>query len=148
MNILVIGEVCTDKFIYCKINRLSPEAPVPILSPTYTTKNSGMAGNVVANLKALEPTCITMLLGQTEVITKTRYIEEKSNHMFLRVDEGEENITPIKWSKDFETIIKDSDLVIVSDYNKGFLSENDIEYICNSHPLVFLDTKKISNFLR
>ena len=142
MNILVIGEVCTDKFIYCKINRLSPEAPVPILSPTCTTKNSGMAGNVVANLKALEPTCITMLLGQTEVITKTRYIEEKSNHMFLRVDEGEENITPIKWSKDFETIIKDSDLVIVSDYNKGFLDNTNLWNIGHLSKLSILDTKR------
>ena len=142
MKILVIGEVCTDKFIYCKINRLSPEAPVPVLTPTHTTKNSGMAGNVVANLKALEPICITMLLGQTEVITKTRYVEEKSNHMFLRVDEGEKNVTPIKWTKDFETIIKDSDLVIVSDYNKGFLDTTSLWNIGHLSKLSILDTKR------
>jgi bifunctional ADP-heptose synthase (sugar kinase/adenylyltransferase) len=142
MKVLVIGETCVDKFVYCKINRLSPEAPVPILTPCKTTKNSGMAGNVVANLKALEPTCITMLLGQTEVITKTRYVEEKSNHMFLRLDEGEENITPIKWTKDFETIIKDSDLVIVSDYNKGFLDTTSLWNIGHLSKLSILDTKR------
>jgi D-beta-D-heptose 7-phosphate kinase/D-beta-D-heptose 1-phosphate adenosyltransferase len=142
MNILVIGEVCTDKFIYCKIDRLSPEAPVPILTPVKTTKNSGMAGNVVSNLKALEPTYHTMLMGQTEVITKTRYVEEKSNHMFLRLDEGEETITPLKWTLDFETILKNSDIVIVSDYNKGFLDDNHLWTIGHLAKLSILDTKR------
>jgi len=142
MNILVIGEVCTDKFIYCKIDRLSPEAPVPILTPVKTTKNSGMAGNVISNLKALEPSYYTMLLGQNEVITKTRYIEEKSNHMFLRVDEGENKITPLKWTLDFETILKNSDIVIVSDYNKGFLDDNHLWTIGHLAKLSILDTKR------
>lgn len=142
MNILVIGEVCTDKFIYCKIDRLSPEAPVPILTPVKTTKNSGMAGNVVSNLKALEPTYYTMLMGQNEVIIKTRYVEEKSNHMFLRLDEGEETVTPLKWTLDFETILKDSDIVIVSDYNKGFLDDNHLWTIGHLAKLSILDTKR------
>ena len=29
-KVVVIGEQCTDKFVYCEVNRLSPEAPVPI----------------------------------------------------------------------------------------------------------------------
>ena len=53
MKILVIGDSCIDKFIYCEINRICPEAPVPILKPLYETTNEGMAGNVVANLKSL-----------------------------------------------------------------------------------------------
>jgi D-beta-D-heptose 7-phosphate kinase/D-beta-D-heptose 1-phosphate adenosyltransferase len=142
LKILVIGEECTDKFVYCKVNRLSPEAPVPVLIPVKTTKNSGMAGNVVANLKALEPTYITMLMAQTEVITKTRYVEEKSNHMFFRLDEGEETINPIRWSKDFETILKDADLVIVSDYNKGFLDTTSLWNIGHLAKLSILDTKR------
>jgi sugar/nucleoside kinase (ribokinase family) len=32
---------------------------------------------------------------------------------------------------------------VISDYNKGYLAHSDIEYICQSHPLVFLDTKKV-----
>ncbi len=123
LKILVIGEECTDKFVYCKVNRLSPEAPVPVLIPVKTTKNSGMAGNVVANLKALEPTYITMLMAQTEVITKTRYVEEKSNHMFFRLDEGEETINPIRWSKDFETILKDAQKEVRLDNLDNELSE-------------------------
>jgi len=142
MNILVIGEVCTDKFIYCKIDRLSPEAPVPILTPVKTTQNSGMAGNVISNLKALEPSYYTMLLGQNEVITKTRYIEEKSNHMFLRVDEGEDKITPFKWTQDIDIILGQSDIVIVSDYNKGFLTNGDLKEIARKSKLSILDSKR------
>ena len=33
MKILVIGELCVDRFIYCDVKRLSPEAPVPVLKP-------------------------------------------------------------------------------------------------------------------
>jgi D-beta-D-heptose 7-phosphate kinase/D-beta-D-heptose 1-phosphate adenosyltransferase len=142
MNILVIGEVCTDKFIYCKIDRLSPEAPVPILTPVKTTQNSGMAGNVISNLKALEHSYYTMLLGQNEVITKTRYIEEKSNHMFLRVDEGEDKITPFKWTQDIDIILGQSDIVIVSDYNKGFLTNGDLKEIARKSKLSILDSKR------
>jgi ribokinase len=58
--------------------------------------------------------------------------------MFFRVDKPLQ-IKPI----DFNNLELDTDIVIISDYNKGFLSESDIADICNSHPLVFLDTKKI-----
>jgi bifunctional ADP-heptose synthase (sugar kinase/adenylyltransferase) len=99
MKIVVIGEICVDKFIYCEVNRLSPEAPVPVLNPFNTVTNAGMAGNTVANIQILSPESQIVVLGQMENITKTRYIEQKSNHMFLRVDEGEDKITPFKWSR-------------------------------------------------
>ena len=42
-KILVIGETCDDIFIYGQVNRLNPEAPVPIIKPTHQTMNKGMA---------------------------------------------------------------------------------------------------------
>ena len=51
-NVLVVGDSCTDIFIYGDINRLSPEAPVPVFNPIKRVKNGGMSKNVVANLKA------------------------------------------------------------------------------------------------
>ncbi len=48
MKILVIGDSCTDVFIYGYTRRLCPEGPVPILEPSRTITNQGMAGNVVA----------------------------------------------------------------------------------------------------
>ena len=50
IKFLVIGDGCTDVHIYGKCNRLSPEAPVPILNPIKTIKNGGMAKNVKSNL--------------------------------------------------------------------------------------------------
>lgn len=142
VKVLVIGEVCVDTFVYCEAKRLSPEAPIPVLTPINTVKNQGMAGNTLANVKALVPDYYTTYLGQRESITKTRYVEAKSNHMFLRVDEGEEKITPFRWTLDYDILIGQSDIVIVSDYNKGFLSNADIKEIGRKSKLSILDSKR------
>jgi len=141
-RILVIGEQCVDKFVYCNAKRLSPEAPVPVLNPIKTTKNPGMAGNTLANARALAPDYFTMSLGQNEPITKTRYVEEKSNHMFLRLDEGENKITPFKWTMDIDVLIGQADIVIVSDYNKGFLTLGDLREIGRKSKLSIIDSKR------
>lgn len=118
MVILVIGEVCEDVFIYGSVNRLSPEAPVPIFVPKRVVRNSGMAGNVVNNVNSLVVGKKTHLIRQIGTITKTRYVDDKSNHMFIRVDDGDDNVK--LYDKEFNTT--NYDVVIVSDYNKGFLS--------------------------
>ena len=141
-KILVIGEQCVDKFVYCNAKRLSPEAPVPVINPIKITKNPGMAGNTLANTKALAPDYYTMSLGQNEPITKTRYVEEKSNHMFLRLDEGEDKITPFKWTMDIDVLIGQADIVIVSDYNKGFLTLGDLREIGRKAKLSIIDSKR------
>ena len=125
---LVIGEFCEDVFIYGKTLRLSPEAPVPVFNPIRTVKNSGMAGNVYNNLKSLDDKAIVHIVRQTGIMRKTRYVDDKSNHMFMRVDEGEE-FTKL-YDKDFD--VSNYDLVIVSDYNKGFLSNDHLMQIGNT----------------
>jgi len=142
MNILVIGESCIDKFIYGGVNRLSPEAPVPVFSPIETTQNPGMAGNVVANVKALEPGYRVLHLTQEESIYKTRYVDAKTNHMFIRVDEGENNITPFKWTPLMDVHLGQADVAIVSDYNKGFLSNADLKEIARKSKISILDSKR------
>jgi len=141
-KILIIGECCTDEFVYCNVNRLSPEAPVPVLNPVYTTKNSGMAGNVYENVCALDLESDIILCYQDEDIIKRRYIDVKSNHMFLRVDTGEDKITPFDYSDNITQQIKEADLVIVSDYNKGFLDNNVLWDIGHLAKLSILDTKR------
>ena len=86
IKILVIGELCVDRFVYGNVNRLSPEAPVPVLNPVETIENKGMAGNVVENLKSLMDDVEILHWHQHEKIVKTRYVDKKSNHMFIRVD--------------------------------------------------------------
>jgi len=148
MKVLVIGETCVDRFIYCDAPRLSPEAPVPVLNPLYAIDNPGMAGNTAANILALVPDAKIMKSDQKETITKTRYVEEKSNHMFLRVDEGETYIKPFQWTPKIDIMIGQSDIVVVSDYNKGFLRDADLREIARKSTLSILDSKrKLTNEL-
>jgi len=142
IKILIIGETCVDKFIYCKASRLSPEAPVPILNPLYTTHNAGMAANTAANVKALLPNSSISYLIQDGDITKTRYIEEKSNHMFLRVDKGEDSIKSFKWGLEVDVMLGEADITIISDYNKGFLNDLDLQEIAAKSKLSILDSKR------
>jgi bifunctional ADP-heptose synthase (sugar kinase/adenylyltransferase) len=143
MKVLVIGETCVDKFLYCETNRLSPEAPVPVLNILSTTQNKGMAGNTSSNVYAIEPNAVVDEIHQLNIITKTRYVEQKSNHMFVRVDEGEEDIDCLKWGGDLKNKIINADIVIVSDYDKGFLSNYDIEMVGKLSKLSILDSKRI-----
>ena len=142
MKIVVIGETCVDKFIYCNINRLSPEAPVPVLIPKYTEVNQGMSGNTCANIKALSPNSQVIHFSNLKQITKTRYVEEKTNHMFLRVDEGDNNIESFEWKDDYKHFIEEANIVIVSDYDKGYLKDIDLIKIATHSKLSILDSKR------
>jgi bifunctional ADP-heptose synthase (sugar kinase/adenylyltransferase) len=137
-KILVIGDGCKDIFKYGKCDRLSPEAPVPVFKPTKSKSNGGMALNTYANLKALGVECDIITNSST---TKTRYVDEISNQMLLRVDKKDE-IESICSGALLTIEYDEYSAIVISDYNKGFLSEGDIEYISNKHPLTFLDTKK------
>jgi len=143
-KILVIGELGTDVYVYGEVNRLSPEAPIPVLNPVRTVLNDGMAGNVVRNINVLSPSSEILHWHQTEKITKTRYVHEKSNQMILRVDEGElYGIGPIGFlSPEMKDTISQSDMVIISDYNKGYLTEEKINEIAEYSKLCIVDTKK------
>lgn len=138
IKILVIGESCLDKFIYCDTTRLSPEAPVPVLIPKRIVTNLGMAGNVYNNIKSLNNKVDVTLISQDKEIIKTRYVDDKSNHLFIRVDEGETEIVPFFNSIKYKTY----DIVIVSDYNKGFLTNEDLEIIGKNSRLSILDSKR------
>ena len=142
INILVIGEKCIDKFMYCDVSRFSPEAPVPVLNPIEVVENDGMAGNVVRNLTALSKDISVTHWYQDEVITKTRFVEKKSNHMFLRLDEGECKISNIELTNNKISDIKNYDVVIVSDYDKGFISSEDLLKIGKSSKVSILDSKR------
>ena len=142
MKVLVIGETCVDKFVYCEVNRMSPEAPVPVLNPINITTNKGMSGNTAANISALFPESIVAEIHQKQEISKTRFVEEKSNHMFLRVDEGDDFDDKFKWSSFNDDSIGEADIVIVSDYNKGFLSDLDLKEISLKSTLSILDSKR------
>jgi len=141
-NVLVVGETCSDIFVYGKSSRLCPDVPVPVFVPEKKVENPGMAGNTAKNLEALG--IKVDLIHQSKPITKTRYVESKLNYTFLRVDEGENEVSP-RANYLFDTQqrpLMDYDAVVISDYGKGFLTEERIETYCCSHPNTFVDTKK------
>jgi D-beta-D-heptose 7-phosphate kinase/D-beta-D-heptose 1-phosphate adenosyltransferase len=140
-KILIVGDSCMDVYVYGKCIRMCPDAPVPVMVPQETITYPGMAGNVVRNIEALGAEVTT--LTNKEQIYKTRYVDSKTNHMFIRVDTGEEHIERVK---DLEKInFKAFDAVVISDYCKGFLEEEDIAYIAENSYRTFLDTKKVIN---
>ena len=136
MKILVIGDSCVDVFIYGIIERLAPEAPVPVIKPVFQRENPGMALNVVANLTALGAE-VDIITNDAD-IRKVRYVDERYNQLVLRVDENDKCE---RYDGVYETV--DYDAIIISDYCKGFLTEEDIESFAERAECpVFLDTKK------
>jgi D-glycero-beta-D-manno-heptose-7-phosphate kinase len=137
-KILVIGDSCRDVHVYCTCNRMCPDKPVPILQIVDQTDNPGMAKNVYRNIKSMVDSCDIVTNSNWYNITKTRFVHRSTNHMFFRLDSSEEmqriNLDDVSYSYDY---------IVISDYDKGFLTTADIETISGRHPNVFLDTKKV-----
>jgi D-beta-D-heptose 7-phosphate kinase/D-beta-D-heptose 1-phosphate adenosyltransferase len=135
-KILLIGDTCEDIYTYGNVNRISPEAPVPIFEPRYTTYHDGMAGNVRRNLEALGCS-VDFIRGKTS--KKKRLIDERTKQQLLRLDEDiiSEPVT-------FETAIPPIyDAIVISDYNKGTVSYELIEELAKEVDVpIFVDTKK------
>ena len=141
-KILVIGEKCIDRFMYCDVSRFSPEAPVPVLNPVEIVENDGMAGNVVRNILAMKSDSLVAHWYQDEIITKTRFVEKKSNHMFLRLDDGESNISKVELIDERVEELSNFNIVIVSDYDKGFMTNDDLLTIGKNSKVSILDSKR------
>jgi bifunctional ADP-heptose synthase (sugar kinase/adenylyltransferase) len=136
-KVLVIGESCTDIFVYGTSKRKSPEGNGPVFVPISETYGLGMAGNTANNLMAMGLDVDTYF--DKGNITKTRYVNKDTNELYLRLDEND--ITDRINIIDLPDLVK-YDVVVISDYCKGFLNEEDIAKIASLHSLVILDTKK------
>lgn len=133
-NILLIGDNCLDVYQYGTIDRLSPEAPVPIFVPTHKEEREGMAGNVYANLVKLGCN-VNLLCGHTNI--KTRLIDSRSRQQIVRIDNDVKS-SPIR----FDTMIPIYDAIVISDYGKGVVDYTLIESILDEVKCpVFIDTK-------
>lgn len=147
-KILVVGDSCLDSYLLGDCKRLSPEAPVPVFTLVEEKQFPGMAFNVANNLSGFGNE--VKLYTNTEMPSKVRFIDGKSMQHLLRFDSDDEikHIT----SETFNAIRNDIDkydALIISDYNKGFLSDLDIWDLCtfalvNQVP-IFADTKKNDN---
>jgi rfaE bifunctional protein kinase chain/domain len=153
VKILVVGDVMLDRYWRGSVERISPEAPVPVVRLEKTSLSAGGAANVAANIAGLGATpflvgaigddyegkalaeilqkqgiCSDFLVTAAEkpTIVKTRIVAQ-SQHV-VRIDqeeiafpnkEHEENICAL-----IEKLFDEIDLVLISDYAKGLLTEN------------------------
>ena len=135
-NILLIGDHCEDVYQYGTVDRISPEAPVPVFVPSTEQRQPGMAGNVCRNLEALGCN-VNYLHGKTSV--KTRLIDSRSKQQLVRIDQDVVS-SPIRWSSEIPALY---DAVVVSDYNKGTVDYQTIQELQEEFPgPIFVDTKK------
>ena len=136
LKVLLIGDSCTDEYVYGSCERLNPEAPVPILKFNRKETKKGMAWNVRENIESFGIE-VYMITNQ-ETITKTRYIDEKYNQQILRVD-NEPDLKPMNSDLPDEHF----DALVISDYDKGFLSNEKVfELVEWFDGPVFIDSKK------
>jgi D-glycero-beta-D-manno-heptose-7-phosphate kinase len=156
LNVLIIGDVMLDSYIWGVVERISPEAPVPIINVRKKDFRLGGAANVALNIRALGATPILCsLIGEDEegkrliqqieerniskegIVTskyrpttvKTRIIASQQH--VVRVDEESEktaNAEEEKWLLDkVEKLLPHCNVVIFEDYDKGVLTTSIID---------------------
>ena len=135
LKVILIGDSCIDEYHYGTVDRISPEAPVPVFVPQRIVCKNGMAANVAENLKALGVEVITYFGAQS---VKVRLIDEKSKQHLLRMDTDKIS-EPLLLSTYFPDEV---DAIVISDYNKGTVSYELIESLLNRNVPIFIDTKK------
>jgi D-beta-D-heptose 7-phosphate kinase/D-beta-D-heptose 1-phosphate adenosyltransferase len=136
LKILLIGDDCVDVYQFGTVDRISPEAPVPVFKLSHSEERGGMARNVKLNLEKLG--CkVDYLSGKTS--TKTRLIDSRSKQHIVRIDNDVVS-DPIT----FETIIPPGyDAIVISDYEKGTISYGMVQDLIKEFKgPVFIDTKK------
>lgn len=134
LHVCVLGDAMLDRYIDGDVSRISPEAPVMVVRVRSQRENPGGAGNVVSNLRSLG--ChVDFYFDPDNPIIKTRIMS--GNHHLIRLDE---EFHP-KWML-FDNIGSDLrykllagayDVVVLSDYSKGFVSQDvatDVIQIC------------------
>lgn len=137
MKILLVGDNGVDQYQYGTVDRISPEAPVPVINYTNTVTKPGMAANVLDNLRKLG--CDVTFVHGTKTSVKTRIIDSKSKQHLLRIDQDQHSL-PVELERG---MLGDYDAVVVSDYNKGSIEYETIEQIRNDFTgPIFVDTKK------
>ena len=147
VRLLVVGDVMLDRYWFGEVNRISPEAPVPVVKVERVEERLGGAANVARNAASLGAvTALLSVVGNDEAgRTLGRLLEEGQIDAALHVDRDIDTIVKLRVIgrqqqllridfetepsheilqaklADFERRVVDSDVVILSDYGKGGL---------------------------
>ncbi len=151
-RVLILGDVMLDRFIYGTVERISPEAPIPVMAIERTAAMPGGAANVARNVATLGgqvrligivgddegaaelraqlesmPTVAAELLTDRSRPTtvKTRHIADRQQVLRTDVESRELISAPVATEvlARFRAALPQAQVVILSDYNKGLLSE-------------------------
>jgi len=156
IRVTVIGDIMLDKYTYGTVDRISPEAPIPIVTAKTETETLGGSGNVISNLRGLNVKVIPVgVVGDDIFGTKvcslidefgstTDYLwvsESQTTTLKTRIIAGNQHLLRVDWnsskpSASEEKILKqyitdsinDTDVVIISDYAKGVCSPKVVEH--------------------
>jgi rfaE bifunctional protein kinase chain/domain len=157
-NILIIGDIMLDSYLFGDVERISPEAPVPIIDVKNKQNKLGGASNVATNIKNLGGNPILcsvigkdqngdILLSLLTEICSTSYIYQSknrittnktriigNNHQMLRIDEEIKSELNSEDQDHFLTLIDNSldkkiDCILFQDYDKGVINESIITKI-------------------
>lgn len=148
VRLLVVGDVMLDRYWFGEVNRISPEAPVPVVKVERQEERLGGAANVARNATSLGAvTALLSVVGDDDAgRTLSRLLEEGQIDASLHVDNDLDTIVKLRVIgrqqqllridfetppsheilqaklADFERRVADSDVVILSDYGKGGLT--------------------------
>jgi D-glycero-beta-D-manno-heptose-7-phosphate kinase len=178
-KVLVIGDLMVDQYLMGDVTRISPEAPVPVIEVKGESLKFGGAANVALNILSLgcipilvgiigkdrmgdeflklmsecgidtrgilvsshRPTTVkTRIIGQSQHIARV----DRENKEYLNKDEE------IQLNEIIESIISQSDSIILEDYNKGVLTKNIIEQtinLANTNDILITVDPKFINFM-
>jgi len=156
-SVLCIGDVMMDRFVYGGVERISPEAPIPVFLVSREKHMLGGAGNVVSNIKALGGNAVLLSvvgddvngrevkaqlemqgIGAALEIAADRFTTVKSRFVsggqqMLRVDREKTQAIPAavedKVLQSAEKAMQTAGAVILSDYGKGMLTDRVIQGI-------------------
>jgi len=120
-RVAVIGDIIVDKYIYGSSSRLSPEAPVPVVTYNREIETLGGAGLVYENLRSLGVE-VDLYDHGAERSVKTRIICD--GHYITRIDDDKFANSTVILDKIINDDFSQYDYVILSDYNKGVLDES------------------------
>lgn len=145
---VVVGDVMLDRYWFGSVDRISPEAPVPVLAVNSEETRAGGAANVAHNLLALGAQCeLLSVVGDDEAGREIRSIIEEygaktslivdsdirtivklrmvaQNQQLLRADFDQKPSDEVlaRCLHGFSKTVKDADVVVLSDYGKGGLT--------------------------
>ena len=168
-KVLVLGDVMLDRYWFGATNRISPEAPVPVVRVQKNEERAGGAANVAMNIASLNvPVQLLGLTGQDEAgvaltallqqqkidcnfvqlsthptITKLRILSRHQQLLRLDFEEGFQNVTSENLLQKLESAVKNYGALVLSDYGKGTLNDVQkmIQIARNANVPVLIDPK-------